>query len=1091
MIRDKLVVDVRDTQLSERMQLQDNLDYGKATEMARSYETVLRQNKEIHQSATSTVGATNLVQVKGKKYPQGKTGNTSWKCYFCGGTKQHKKDSCPARGTKCNKCSQLGHWEKMCKKGPKKEESKNVQSNAKVNAVVENAKNYFVGSVNKDCGNIQWEEIIKIGSVPVTFRLDSGADVTIIGWSTWDKCLRSQDYELVPADKKLIGPAGHLSETDGMFKARLKFTNKTVYRYIYVVREINQCLLGREECVLLKLIARCNQVVVNPFQEFQPLFSGLGLLAEPYEIKLRPEAKSYCLHQPRRVPLPLMSKLKQKLDEMLKMKVIKPVDQSTDWCSGLVIVNKRESEDIRLCVDLTFLNLAVARENHPMPVVEHTLGQMSGAQYFSKLDCNIISAGALPKTDFKNFGRLKGVTNYTNDILIWGATREEHNIRLRQVLTRLQENNVTLNRAKCVFGVQEVKFLGHIVSANGISVDPGKINAISKLKPPTNVSEVRSFIGMVQYLSKFVPKLCDLLASFYTLLKKGSEFQWQKCHDQAFSKICRQLTSAPCLAIFDPSRPIMVTTDSSSYGLGAVLRIQEASGSWRPMAYVSRTLSNTERRYAQIEKEALALTWACERFHDFIYGLRFQLETDHKPLVPLLQAKNLDELSPRLQRLRMRLMHYDFEVFHSPGKNIVAADYLSRVPLQEDLPTSDLAEEVEAHVCTVVQHCGLSDFTMAKLVVSQQNDEECKILQKLILNGWNNKQKLEADMKPYFSYYDKLSVNEGVIMFGPRVLMPKEQRKEALEALHLGHQGIIKCRNRANSSLWWPGISRDIKQKIKQCRVCAEHRPNRPEPLLPSKFPDYPWEVVAMDLFKFKDNWYLLVTDYYSRYPELYKSNGFIEVMVKTMKLSLEKTGDMHLFFMEYRLTPLECGFTPSELLMGRKIRSLLPIHPDNLTPVLIDRKVLLHRENVRIQRQKTNHDEKHYTKESIALKEGDEVWIKDVRMWGVVKAKCKEPRSFVINCAKGDYRRTRSQLVKLLPCEDKEPGDDSCSERSPSRKSPVTTEAEETVDDAQPTGNSVTQDNMGKRKEIIIEKRSAIITLYNEGYSYREIAKK
>ncbi|EZA47538.1 hypothetical protein X777_16207 [Ooceraea biroi] len=375
-------------------------------------------------------------------------------------------------------------------------------------------------------------------------------------------------------------------------------------------------------------------------------------------------------------------------------------------------------------------------------------------------------------------------------------------------------------------------------------------------------------------------------------------------------------------------------------------------------------------------------------------------------------------------------------------------------------------------------------------------------------------------MKPYFSYYDKLSVNEGVIMFGPRVLMPKEQRKEALEALHLGHQGIIKCRNRANSSLWWPGISRDIKQKIKQCRVCAEHRPNRPEPLLPSKFPDYPWEVVAMDLFKFKDNWYLLVTDYYSRYPELYKvrnmtasviiqcltdcfarhgilfivrsdngpqfdplktrefinftnkfnfthitssphypkSNGFIEVMVKTMKLSLEKTGDMHLFFMEYRLTPLECGFTPSELLMGRKIRSLLPIHPDNLTPVLIDRKVLLHRENVRIQRQKTNHDEKHYTKESIALKEGDEVWIKDVRMWGVVKAKCKEPRSFVINCAKGDYRRTRSQLVKLLPCEDKEPGDDSCSERSPSRKSPVTTEAEETVDDAQPTGNSVTQ---------------------------------
>lgn len=182
---------------------------------------------------------------------------------------------------------------------------------------------------------------------------------------------------------------------------------------------------------------------------------------------------------------------------------------------------------------------------------------------------------------------------------------------------------MTLNKAKYIFGVQGTKFLGHVISASGISIDPSKIDAITKLESPKCVSEVRSFIGMVQYLGKFMPKLCDLLAPMYELLKSDSVFQWQGRHRQAFSEIIQKLTSAPCLAIFDSSRPIVLTADSSSYGLGAVLRIQDTSGTWRPVAFASRTLSDSEKRYAQIEKEALALTWACERFHEFIYGVQF------------------------------------------------------------------------------------------------------------------------------------------------------------------------------------------------------------------------------------------------------------------------------------------------------------------------------------------------------------------------------------------------------------------------------------------------------------------------------------
>jgi len=302
MIRDRLVVGVRDIRLLEKMQLHDNLDYKKAIETARNYETVLPQNRELHQSATSDVGAVNRVQVKGKRKLQNKASDKSWKCYFCGGSKQHERKSCPARESTCNKCNQAGHWAKTCKKAQKAGNSKDLVVSAKVNAVANNSKNYFIGTVNQDCESALWEEIIGVGDVPVKFRLDSGADVTIIKSVIWDRNLR-QGYELVPAEKRLIGLSGQLLETEGRVKVQLKFRQTRISRYVYVVRDVDQCLLGRQECVSLKLIARCSQVTVDPFKEFQSLFSGLGRLTIPYEIKIKSDIEPYCLNQPRRVPL--------------------------------------------------------------------------------------------------------------------------------------------------------------------------------------------------------------------------------------------------------------------------------------------------------------------------------------------------------------------------------------------------------------------------------------------------------------------------------------------------------------------------------------------------------------------------------------------------------------------------------------------------------------------------------------------------------------------------------------------------------------------------------------------------------------------
>ena len=248
------------------------------------------------------------------------------------------------------------------------------------------------------------------------------------------------------------------------------------------------------------------------------------------------------------------------------------------------------------------------------------------------------------------------------------------------MLEKLQESGLTLNKDKCVFSQPQVKFLGQVLTPSGISPDPDKVSAVMLMREPTDVSEVRRFLGMVNQLSKFVPNLADMTRPLRELLSKQNQWSWGEPQKQAFACIKEALTKSPVLAPFDPGLPTTVSADASSYGLGAVL-LQKHKDGTRAVAYISRAMTPTEQRYAQIEKEGLAVTWACERFTDYLVGLRFHVETDHKPLVPLLSSKLLDELPLRIQRFRMRLMRFGFTIAHIPGKNLSTADTLSRAPV--------------------------------------------------------------------------------------------------------------------------------------------------------------------------------------------------------------------------------------------------------------------------------------------------------------------------------------------------------------------------------------------------------------------------
>ena len=426
--------------------------------------------------------------------------------------------------------------------------------------------------------------------------------------------------------------------------------------------------------------------------------------------------------------------MKQELERMEQMGVVSEVTEPSEWCAGMVVVPKR-SGDVRICVDLNPLNESILSEPHPIPKVDETLAFLSGAVYFSKLDANSgfwqipLSESSRPLTTFITpFGRykfnklpfgvssapelfqqrmsrilerLEGVVVLMDDVLDFGSTKEEHDTRLMKVLKRLEEVGATLNRAKCEISRPTIKFLGHILDKQGIQADPEKTSAIMKMEAPKSVSDVRRFMGLVNQLGKFSPKIAEYSQAIRELLRSDRTWTWGPAQEKSFILVKEELVKPTVLAHYNPQAETKVSADASSFGLGAVL-MQKEGEHWRPVAYASRSLSDTERNYAQIEKEALATTWACEKFATYILCRSFTIESDHKPLIPLLNEKHLDALPPRILRFRLRLEKFDYVALHVPGKLLYTADALSRAPLPEFLDTdTTLQDQAECFVQTI------------------------------------------------------------------------------------------------------------------------------------------------------------------------------------------------------------------------------------------------------------------------------------------------------------------------------------------------------------------------------------------------------
>ncbi|GFR95779.1 Pol polyprotein [Elysia marginata] len=382
------------------------------------------------------------------------------------------------------------------------------------------------------------------------------------------------------------------------------------------------------------------------------------------------------------------------------------------------------------------------------------------------------------------------------------------------------------------------------------------------------------------------------------LLEKDTSWAWGPMQTQAFKRIKQLVTTAPTLQFFNTERKTVVSSDVSSYGLGAVLMQEYEQGRLQPVAYASGSLTPTERRYSQIEKECLGIVWACERFDKYLTGLaHFTAVTDHKPLLPIVNKKDIPEAPTRCQRMLIRLMRFNFTLEYTKGINLTVADALSRSPVNStsiDTVQQQLEEDIETHLGSGRSSWPASDKFLNKIRDKTSSDVQLSYVIKYVQEGWPEfKQDVKLAAGNFFPIRGELSCLENILLKGNQIVVPFELREEVLEKIHASHLGVTKCKERARQAVWWPRIASDICEKVSTCHECIEKcLSQRSEPLMPTEIQDRPYQKVGSDLFEIKGQFFIVIIDYYTKNIDIERlTNPSTNSVIKALKRCFSTRG--------------------------------------------------------------------------------------------------------------------------------------------------------------------------------------------------------
>ncbi|KAK7909818.1 hypothetical protein WMY93_014502 [Mugilogobius chulae] len=625
-----------------------------------------------------------------------------------------------------------------------------------------------------------------------------------------------------------------------------------------------------------------------------------------HKVKLRPEVKPV-QQKLRRLPLSVRDAVSKELKNMEENGIIEKIDAS-EWVSPIV-VTKRKNGDLRTCVDLREPNKAVIVDSHPLPLIEDILSELRGAVLFSTLDlksayhqltlheesrgltafitheglyqyCRVpyglsSAPAAFQKMMTQILSGLNGVQCYLDDIIIYGSSEAEHEANLRAVLCRINDAGLKLNVDKCHIRQTTLSFLGQKIGPEGLLPDDSHVAAILNAPPPSDPATLRSFLGLSAWYSKFVPNYATVVEPMRALLRKDCAFHWNKTAQTAFDQVKQLIVQSTALVLFDPNKPTIVSTDASDYGIGAVLTQLDSSGEEQTVAFASRSLSDAERKYSIVEKEALACVWAAEKWRTWLWGRKFLLRTDHQALTTLLTTKGNNRAGLRIARWSARLLEFDYDVEYRSGSLNHVADCLSRLPLPETDTACAAEVESVAAILTDLNAVSEDDF--------RSECKNCPVLTKLrvqIQKGWPSRQSiLESDLQPYFPMRHELSVMNECIIRGPhRLLVPESLQKRLIVIAHETHQGIVRTKQRLRELYWWPKMDLQIETFIKNCSTCKQNDKTsvtHDAPLQPVPLPAFAWEKVSVDIIgPFETapsdcRFAISLVDYFSKWPEV------------------------------------------------------------------------------------------------------------------------------------------------------------------------------------------------------------------------------
>ncbi|CAB0012174.1 unnamed protein product [Nesidiocoris tenuis] len=831
-------------------------------------------------------------------------------CKHCGRS-NHESSDCRYKDYACNLCKSKGHLAPVCpskprcrgKKGHKYLDPQPVAANCVNEDEVNLCDSFFsiLNSAHQETAQTDpkpYTIALEIYGEKIPFEIDTGSFYNVI--SAKFHARHFSHVKLRENDISLSDYIGHIIRPKGKISVPVKSEKLTCKLTFYVVERGGPPLIGREGLQKLKCSSlfktdpegskRPSDFKADPeaptnieklLSKYSMVFDeSMGTFSK-YRLSLKiAENAVPKFFKPRRLPIALREKVDNEIDRLVREGILEPVTRS-EWATPIVPVLKADGT-IRICGDYRLtVNPVLKPSSYTLPTMEHLCSDFAGARLFSKIDlrdafqqCELDESSRSLTTINTHRGLfryrrlcfgisnspdefqevmerllqgIKGVKVLLDDIVVSGQNAKEHNSRLEAVLRVLQNANLRVKPAKCKFSQPAIEYLGHIFDKDGCHPTRKHIEAISSCPVPTNADSLRSFLGMVTYYIKFVPNAAKILEPLYFLLRKSVKWSWTRHCDSAFKKVKKILTSYPVLSHFNPKMPLRLTVDASGKAVGAILSHVYPDHSERPIAYASKILTDCQRKYAQIEREAYAIVYGVTKFRDYLFAKRFELVTDHRPLLHIFgEQKGVPIYAAnRLQRWAYLLSGYNYTMKCVRSQEN-GADFLSRIETKcSDTIGPDKLEDI-SHLNFIHETCpfrvnwkSIRRHTRSDPIISQVAS---KIVAGAKLDRSNDA------FKPYVHREHELTIDHGCLMWGFRVIVPEQLRAAILRELHDTHIGATKMKAYARNYFWWPNLDSDVEATANACETCCKFRGSPPKSqITPWPHPLIPWTRLHMD----------------------------------------------------------------------------------------------------------------------------------------------------------------------------------------------------------------------------------------------------